>query len=464
MDLPVIDTPIFPRWVWMEEITFSHIPIATLITAFLVLAPIFEYIGYRARDLRYDRLAKSMVFFVMILFSPGAALGTGIPMFIIGLYPEFWARWTNLFFWPLIVQFVFFTLEVVFLFFFYYLLWDRLQDRKRLHIFFGVLTALFGLAIQFIWDGLGSYMTTPGFDLPRVNEPVGWSAAAFFNPSFAPLFLHRFFGNISYSMLLTGGVFALKRWRQKDPQEKAYFGFAADLTFTVGFLAFFAMPFAGWFFAKVMQLHAPVAFYAVMGGHTAPHFTIKMGLVSLMLLLGGGYLFSRHKARGILIAMTAGLASLYVVLHLHPPLHWLPGGDTLWRVSYTAVLLAVSGGFWYLSRRPGPLGERWKWVMFIAGLAALLAFFFGGFVRERSRQPYSVYKQLVKPEVLPREADRFLLYDKCIGCHHRSLSDITRTPGEDWTRRVELERRRPGADISAAEAERISRYLEEHHP
>ena len=47
---------------------------------------------------------------------------------------------------------------------------------------------------------------------------------------------------------------------------------------------------------------------------------------------------------------------------------------------------------------------------------------------------------------------------------HRSLNDITRTPGEDWARRVELERRRPGADISAAEAERISRYLEEHHP
>ena len=45
MDLPVIDTPVFPRWVWMEEITYSHIPIATLITAFMLLAPLFEYIG-----------------------------------------------------------------------------------------------------------------------------------------------------------------------------------------------------------------------------------------------------------------------------------------------------------------------------------------------------------------------------------------------------------------------------------
>lgn len=52
MDLPVIETPVAPRWVWMEEVTYSHIPIATLITAFLVLAPIFEYIGYRKKDLR----------------------------------------------------------------------------------------------------------------------------------------------------------------------------------------------------------------------------------------------------------------------------------------------------------------------------------------------------------------------------------------------------------------------------
>ncbi len=41
MDLPIIDTPVAPRWVWIEEITYSHIPIATIVTAFMVLAPIF---------------------------------------------------------------------------------------------------------------------------------------------------------------------------------------------------------------------------------------------------------------------------------------------------------------------------------------------------------------------------------------------------------------------------------------
>ena len=118
--LPVVPTPIFPRFIWMEEITYSHIPIATIITAFMVLAPVFEMIGYRRKDPRFDRFAKSLIWFSLIIFSPGAALGTGIPMAIMGLYPEFWARWANLFFWPLIAQFVFFLLEITFLFFFYY--------------------------------------------------------------------------------------------------------------------------------------------------------------------------------------------------------------------------------------------------------------------------------------------------------------------------------------------------------
>ncbi|MFC1822402.1 cytochrome ubiquinol oxidase subunit I [Thermodesulfobacteriota bacterium] len=462
MDLPVIETPVAPRWVWMEEVTYSHIPIATLITAFLVLAPIFEYIGYRLNDKRFDRLARSMVFFCMILYSPGAALGTGIPMFIIGLWPEFWARWANLFFWPLIFQFIFFLVDVGFLFFGYYLPWDRMQNRKRLHIFFGVMTAVFGLLIQAVWDSLGAYMTTPGAPLPAVGESVGWSAAAFFNPSYPYLFFHRFFANISYAMLLTGGVFALKRWRQKDPEEKAYFGFAADFTFTIGFLTFFAMPFIGWGFARVLQDNAPVAFHSIMGGHASIYFMVKMGLIALMLLLAGGYLFYRYRKKALLWAMTIGIASLYIVLHAHPPLDWF-GSPVTWRLSYTIILIGFLVFLWFIQRGRRDALQKWRWPMFVAGLAAFFTFALGGFVRERARQPYNVYGELVKVEVLPHEADRFLLYEKCIGCHHKSPNDLKRYEPKDWAQRVEIERKRPGVEITDEEAVRIMNYLKEYY-
>lgn len=258
MDLPVISTPLLPRWIWMEEVTYSHIPIATIITAFLLLAPIFEYIGRRLKD---------------------------------------------------------------FLFFFYYLPWDRMMDRKRLHIFFGAVTAVFGLLIQAVWDALGSYMMTPSVALPGVNEAVGWSAKAFFNPSYPFLFLHRFFGNISYTMLLVGGVLALKFMRAKDKGEKKYFAFASDFTFSLGFLAFFAMPFIGWGYAKVLKTNAPVAFHAIMGGHTAKMFSIKMVLILFFVGIAATYLFTRHRTKLFLLgAVSLALGSLYIVLHLHPPI------------------------------------------------------------------------------------------------------------------------------------------------
>jgi len=463
MDLPVIETPVAPRWVWMEEVTYSHIPIATLITAFLVLAPIFEYIGYRLKDDRYDRLARSMVFFCMILYSPGAALGTGIPMFIIGLWPEFWSRWANLFFWPLVIQFIFFLLDVFFLFFCYYLPWDRMKDRKRLHIFFGVMTAVFGILIQLVWDSLGSYMSTPSVPLPAVNEPVAWSAAAFFNPGFPFLFFHRFFGNISYTMLLTGGVFAIKYLRQKNPSEKAYYGFVTDFTFTIGFITIFFMPFIGWGFAKILQQNSPVIFHSIMGGHASRYFIFKMGLIAFMLLFAGGYLFARHRNRFIIGLMTGGIISTYLVLHWHPALDWLPGGVTAWRATYTVIIIAFFVFLWVMNR--GGLYDRtlWRWAMFVTGLAAFFAFALGGFTRSRARQPYNVYEQLVKVEVLPHEEDRFFLYKKCIRCHHKSPKDLERYEPKDWQNRVEIERKRPGADIDEKEAERIIKYLEEYY-
>ncbi len=464
MDLPVIEPPIFPRWVWIEEITYSHIPIATTITAFMVLAPIYEYIGLRRNDPRWDRLARSLIWFALILFSPGAALGTGIPMWIMGTYPEFWSRWANIFFWPLMAQFVFFLLEVFFLFFFYYLMWDVLANRKRLHIFFGAVAAFWGVLVQFVWDSVGGYMLTPGgAKLPGVDEPVGFSLEGFFNPSQPFLFTHRFIGNISYTMLLVGGVFALKWLGQKDPKEKAYFGWASNLTFTLGFLFFFGMPIIGWFYARVIQREAPVAFHAIMGGHTSWVFTAKMALIATFLAIGGTYVFLRYKSKALLWGVTAGGAMLWVILTVHTPLKWLPGGPWVWRAAYTLVLAGFVTFLW-LRRGKGDLEtRRWKWAMFVAGLAAFFAFCFGGFVREASKNPQTVYGEIEKPEATDFERGRFFFYQTCVACHHQTVNEFQRYAGpKSWEELVrDSDHREMFDDLSEEEQQRLLDYLAE---
>ncbi|MEW6428494.1 MAG: cytochrome ubiquinol oxidase subunit I [Thermodesulfobacteriota bacterium] len=460
MDLPVIDPPIFPRWVWIEEITYSHIPIATLINTLVLLAPIYEYIGIRRQDPRYDRLARGFVTFSLILFSPGAALGTGIPMWIMGTYPEFWSRWSNLFFWPLVAQFAFFLGEVVFLFFFYYLAWEKLRDRKTLHVALGCVAAAFTLLVQAVWDALGSYMLTPAAPLPAINEPVAWSAAAFFNPSFPFLFWHRFFGNLSYVMLLVGGVFAVCAMKTRDEPERDYYAFAARATFPLGYLAFFAMPLIGWGYASVIRQHAPVAFHALMGGHVAPHFLVKMFLVGAMVALGAVHLFAAPKnGRPLRLSVSAGLLLVLFVLLAHPPLPTITASRPVW----TLGLLSGFAAFLFLLWRfvPGMSGKHpfWQWSKLVVGLLAFGAFLIGGFVRERSRSPYTVYKEIVKPEVVDREADRFLFYDKCLGCH--SVAELTAERTTDWPARVAAERQRHGLDLSDEQAAAIVRHLED---
>jgi cytochrome bd-type quinol oxidase subunit 1 len=465
-NLPVIPTPVFPRYIWMEEITFSHIPIATIITAFMILAPIYELIGVRKQDPRYDRFARSLIWFSLIIFSPGAALGTGIPMVIIGLYPEFWARWANLFFWPLIIQFVFFLLEVTFLFFFYYLVWDRWQDprRKRIHIAMGFVAATFGLLIQFVWDAVGGYMHTPnGVELPGAVEAVGWNAQAFFNPSFLPLTLHRFFGNISYTMLLVGGVFAIKHMRAKDPEEHAYYGWSSDLAFKVGFIAFFAMPVIGWFYSSVLQAEAPVAFNAIMGGHTAKYFNVKMAGIAFFVAVASMYVFVRHREKKkLLYVVTALLASLYFFLAIHPPIDWLPGPPVVWRTSYTVVLGGFIAYLWYLRKNGKEFSisrKRWPVSMLAAGLVAMLVFFLGGFSRERSRQPHTVYGQLAKPEATAEERTRFLVYANCLDEH--TISQIQGMDLDNWSDDRILSELCGTGDYTDAEGDRIARMIKE---
>ena len=466
LDLPVITPPIFPRSLWIQEITYSHIPIATLITAFMVLAPIYEYYGWIKNDPRYERLSKSLIWFALILFSPGAALGTGIPMWIIGTYPEFWSRLSNLFFWPLILQMFLFLAEVSFLFFGYYLAWDYLEKRKPLHLFFGVMAALSGLAVQIVWDSLASYMMTPGgISLPGLSPPVTWSAAAFFNPSFFPLFLHRFFGNISYSMLLVAGVFALKFMSLDDKEEKAYFGYMTNVTLIVGLASFFVMPFIGWWYSKVIEANAPLAFKSIMGGHTSPHMTFKMGLILLFILIATTYLFRRYRQATLNWGLTIGLASMYLIFYWHPPLRAM-GDPAVWRIVYTTGFLGLLVFLWGIRGRGKTDSRGWQWALFIMGMAAFLTFCFGGFIRSRSRQPYTVYGELKKPEASVYENNRLTFYNECLNCHHLSEVSLQESLSrESWRNRWQNEHIRSGhIQLTASAAAAIDAYIEEHYP
>ena len=228
----------------------------------------------------------------------------------------------------------------------------------------------------------------------------------------------------------------------------------------IGFLAFFVMPIIGWGYARVIQREAPVAFHAIMGGHASPHFTVKMGLICMMLVIAGTYVFSRYRSKAVRWAATAGLGVLYVISWMHPPLKWLGESKVVWHGACTLALGGL-GAFMWRSRFDTE-ARRWRWLMLTAGLAAFFAFTLGGFVRERSRSPDTVYGEIVKPEVTQAEADRFLTYAKCLQCHHKTMKEFERAEVADWPA-VLVDDDHAGMALTEEETAGVLRHLEEQY-
>jgi hypothetical protein len=310
-------------------------------------------------------------------------------------------------------------------------------------------------------------MMTPGrVPLPGVDEPVGWSLAAFLNPSFPALLIHRTIGNFSYVMLLTGGVFALRYrgQKRKDPtsENTAYFRWASSTCFLVGFLFFFPMPIIGWLYAGVIQREAPVAFLALMGGHVSRYFIIKMSLILTLLAVGGTFVVKRYPSRTVVWAVTVGLLIVLAIVQIHPPLPWLGGSPLAWRLAVAAVILGLIVWLWARRGTGDPDRTGWQWAMFVVGLAAFFTFLLGGFVRERSRNPDTVYGQIVKPEWTQREVDRYLVYARWLKPQGLFPEDLDRRAPDNWQQEVQ-QARQQGLELTDEEAQRIIRYLEEHH-
>jgi len=310
-------------------------------------------------------------------------------------------------------------------------------------------------------------MMTPGsVALPEVDQPVAWSLQAMLNPSFPFLLIHRTFGNFSYVLLLTGGVLALRYMSQKrknpSGENTAYFRWASSTCFTIGFFCFFPMPIIGWFYARVIQNEAPVAFMAMMGGHVSWHLAFKMTMIAIFLVIGALFVTKRYAPKITVWALGMGLIVVLAVIWIHPPLMWIANSAVAWRIVSTAIVLALLA--WVVFRRNKGNADRsaWQWAMFVAGLAAFFAFAMGGFIRERSKSPDTVYGEIVKPEQTGFEADRYLVYTKWLKPRNELPEDLNRNRPDDWRRTVE-QARRDGLELTDAEAERIIGYLEEHH-
>lgn len=378
--LPAIEFPLIGNSLVVGLFALLHILLAGLGVGFMMLAPLAESLG-EARPWLLEA-ARSMTRFTIVTYTASLVLAVIMVDLFIGLFPLTNTHLFNRFRYPIFVATIAFLVQL-FALYPYYHYWDALRARSPgLHRALGFLAA----ALMFIWvavlDGIGSYMLTP------TQTDDTWSRLA--NPTWAPLVMHRFFGNLVMAGYVMAGYAA---WRLAAAQEENadYYARLLKMGLLIGFAMLMIQPLSGLLYAQSISASAPDAYRQLMQGPYQPWVYTQFLLIGSLFL--GSHLWLQGAAStgkaGRWIVMTAGISALAMLLSVgHPDL----------RRIWTFALVALSVTAIYRARslftEVAPAEQyRRPFIRYLSAALAVIAaltYLTMGTIRETARRPDTV--------------------------------------------------------------------------
>ena len=378
--LPAIEFPLIGNSLAVGLFALLHILLAGLGVGFMMLAPTAEWLGERHPWLL--DVARSMTRFTIVTYTASLVLAVLMVQLFIGLFPMTNAYLFNRFRYPIYIAMVAFLLQL-FALYPYYHYWEVLRARSpRLHRMLGVLAAL----LMFIWvavlDGIGSYMLTPA------TGDDAWSRLA--NPTWGPLIVHRFFGNLVMAGYVMAGYAA---WRLAGAREEdiQYYVRLLKLGLLIGFIMLMIQPLSGLLYARSISASAPEAYRQLTQGPYQPWIYAQFLLIGALFL--GSHVWLHHVSSRRRVerwsVVAAGLFALAMVLSV--------GYPDLRRV-WTFALVALSAAALYRSRglmTDGTPSEPYQgpFIRFLSSALAVVAvmtYLTMGTIRETARRPDTV--------------------------------------------------------------------------
>ena len=103
MPIGNLDVPIIGKNVVIAVLVQSHILFATFIIGAVLIAATSEYLGMVTKQNNYERFARNLARFVVLLFASGAALAITFVLALVTLFPVFFSILQNIFFWVFLV-------------------------------------------------------------------------------------------------------------------------------------------------------------------------------------------------------------------------------------------------------------------------------------------------------------------------------------------------------------------------
>ncbi len=159
---------------------------------------------------------------------------------------------------------------------------------KTLHVWFGVLLNLLGLALLLIANSWITYTMSPTGVHGASGEFVGttWQATA--NPLWNPLNLHRVLANMVLGGFVAAAYAAVRSLAAPTEQARERYDWMGYVGNFVGMAALLPLPFAGYYLGREIYGYSPVMGNDMMGGAFSWSFILQALLIG-MLFLGANY-------------------------------------------------------------------------------------------------------------------------------------------------------------------------------
>jgi len=365
-------------------VSLAHIALASLAVGFIVLAPITEHMG--RRNPVYLDVAYAMTRFTVITFTASAVLALMMVELFIGWFPLLNAWLFNQFRYPLFVAMAAFLLLLILLLPYYHF-WHRLRAISvMLHIGMGATAACLVLVWVGVLDGMGSYMLTP------VKTDGLW--AEVFNPTWIPLVIHRFFGNLLFAGFAMAGFAGWRLSWAHPEQDPSYYLALMKFGCGLGIGCLVIQPISGFVYASHIQQSAPQAIDQLLDGFGQAWLYLQFGLIAILFVCSHWILRGLHSElrwSGVGKGLSLFLAILMVAFATEPlPRRIITAMIVILTLRY---LLAASRVF--RSGQPPSLNQPFiRGLSMALGITGLLTYLTMGTIRETVRGPSQVPERI----------------------------------------------------------------------
>ncbi|MFQ5596885.1 MAG: cytochrome ubiquinol oxidase subunit I [Nitrospiria bacterium] len=170
--------------------------------------------------------------------------------------------------------------------------WERwrLGPQKWKHLALGGLTCLNGLAIIYLANALMAFMMSPaGIDAEGRYLGNIWNAVN--TPIWNPLNVHRILASIMFSGAVIAAYAAFQMITTRDPEKKAHYDRMGHVSIMIAIVNLFILPFAGYWFAKVIFIYRQRMGVTLMGGALSWPFIMQAMLIGLIFMTVTFYLW-----------------------------------------------------------------------------------------------------------------------------------------------------------------------------